>query len=49
MRQEQLPENLCSDDDAFLREYFVYFKKKRLNQGANYPADAAAVLCDDAF
>ena len=48
MRQEQMPENLCSDDDAFSREYFVYFKRKRLNQGTNYPADAAAVLYIDA-
>ena len=38
-------ENLCPDDGAFSQEYFVYFKKKRLDQGANYPADAAAVLC----
>ena len=30
----------ASDDGAFLQEYFVYFKKKRLNQGANYPPDA---------
>ena len=35
----------ASDDGAFLQEYFVYFKKKRLNQGVNCPADAAAVLC----
>ena len=36
---------MCPDDGAFSQEYFVYFKKKRLDQGANYPADAAAVLC----
>ena len=37
-------ENLCPDDGTFLQEYFVYFKKKCLNQDANYPADAADVL-----
>ena len=28
-----------------MQEYFVYCKKKFLNQGANYPSDAAPVLC----
>ncbi len=36
---------MCSDDGTFLQIYFVYFKKKFLNQGANYPSDAADVLC----
>jgi len=35
---------MSSDDGTFLQEYFVYFKEKWLNQGAFYPADAAAVL-----
>ena len=34
-----------SDDGTFSQEYFVYCKKKFLNQGANYPSDAADVLC----
>ena len=38
-------ENLCSGDDTLSQEYFVYFKKEGLNRGANYPVDAAAVLC----
>ena len=37
-------ENLCSGDDTLSQEYFVYFKKEGLSRGANYPADAAAVL-----
>ena len=38
-----LREDLCSDDNAFSREYFVYFKKKRRRQGANHPQDAEGV------
>ena len=34
-----------SDDGTFLQTYFVYFKKKFLNLGANYPSDAADGLC----
>ncbi len=34
-----------SDDGTFLQEYFVYCKKKFLNQGANCPSDAADELC----
>ena len=36
---------MCSEDGTFLQEYFVYCKKKFLNQGTNYPSDAADVLC----
>ena len=38
-----LREDLCSGDDAFSREYFVYFKKKRRRQGANHPQGAEDV------
>ena len=38
-----LREDLCSDDNAFSREYFVYFKKKRRRQGANHPQGAEDV------
>ena len=34
-----------SDDGTFSQEYFVYCKKKWLNQIMFYPADAADVLC----
>ena len=33
-------DHLCSGDDAFSQLYFVYCKKKRQNQGANYPGCA---------
>ena len=38
-----LREDLCSGDDAFSREYFVYFKKKRRRQGADHPQGAEDV------
>ena len=37
MRQMAEREDLGSEDGAFSQEYFVYFKKKRLSQGTNYP------------
>ena len=38
-----LREDLCSGDDAFSREYFVHFKKKRRRQGADHPQGAEDV------
>ena len=38
--ESRFRENPVPDKGAFLREYFVYFKKKRRDQGADLPEDA---------